>query len=144
MADEVLPLAFSLTGSWDRHSDSTSSRSSGGSSNRSSCCRAAVFAPMDSPVNPATLVAERGRPTSASAVSGENSVKLAGDQLNGAGTAAQTRAHQRKRIGSASSWVSPNSCVLIPLMKQTQRLLGARCLLLGQRQLTLAHRPFCS
>ena len=31
------PWAFSLTGSWDRHSDiCTSSRSSGGSSNRSS------------------------------------------------------------------------------------------------------------
>jgi hypothetical protein len=55
-----------LHGGWDRHSDiCTSSRSSGGSSNRSSCCRTAVFAPMDSP---------------------------AGDQLNEAGTAAQTRA----------------------------------------------------
>ena len=55
------PWAFSLTGSWDRHSDiCTSSRSSGGSSNRSSCCRTAVFAPMDSLANPRQRSLPRG------------------------------------------------------------------------------------
>src|SRR4029450_832611 len=43
-------------------------------------------------LTPATLVAVRGRPTLASAVSRENSVTFACDQLNEAGTAAQTRA----------------------------------------------------
>jgi hypothetical protein len=43
-------------------------------------------------LTPATLVAVRGRPTAASAVSKENNVSFAGDQLNEAGTAAQTRA----------------------------------------------------
>ena len=43
-------------------------------------------------LTPATLVAVRGRPTLASAVSRENSVTFAGDQLKEAGTTAQTRA----------------------------------------------------
>jgi hypothetical protein len=46
-------------------------------------------------LTPATLVAVRGRPTLASAVSREKSVTFAGDQLNEAGTAAQTRADVR-------------------------------------------------
>jgi hypothetical protein len=43
-------------------------------------------------LTPATLVAVRGRPTSVIAVSGEISAKLAGDQFNETGIAAQTRA----------------------------------------------------
>ena len=50
-------------------------------------------------LTPATLVAVRGRPTLASAVSREN---LVGDQLNEAGTAAQTKAVLAERANTLS------------------------------------------
>ena len=50
-----------LLGRWDRDSDiRPSSSSHSGGSNRSSCCRAAVFAPMDSPVNPSNARCRKG------------------------------------------------------------------------------------
>ena len=51
--------------------------------------RSPVFAPMDSPADSSNARCCKGRPTLASALSRENS---AVDQLNEAGTAAQTRA----------------------------------------------------
>ena len=62
------------------------------SSNGSSCYRAALFATINSSVNPINARCRKGRPTSASAASGEIS-KFAGDQLNKAGTAEKIERH---------------------------------------------------
>ena len=70
----------------------SSSASNNGSSNRSSRCRAAVFAPMDFPANPSNARRRKGPSDLGVSVLRENSVTFAGDQLNEAGTAAQTRA----------------------------------------------------
>jgi hypothetical protein len=59
---------------------------------RSSCYRAALFATINSSVSPINASCRKGRPTSASAASGEIS-KFAGDQLNEAGTAEQIERH---------------------------------------------------
>ena len=62
------------------------------SSNGSSCYRAALFATINSSVNPINARCRKGRLTSASAASGEIS-KFAGDQLNKAGTAEKIERH---------------------------------------------------
>ena len=76
-------------------------------------------------LTPATLVAVRGRPTSASAVSGENRDKLAPDQLNEPGTAAQTRAALREVNRLSFFMTFSQSCGPVPMMNRQQPCLGA-------------------
>jgi hypothetical protein len=70
----------------------TGTRHPRSSSNGSSCYRAALFATINSSVNPINARCRKGRLTSASAASGEIR-KFAGDQLNKAGTAEKIERH---------------------------------------------------